>query len=532
MASAIKNGSDALGISTDAFQVIQIELAKAGQDMSRFTAAVQQQTVSLANARDLTSSAAGAYRALGLSVEKLEAMSPDQRVIEVARAVLNATDKTRAFQAAGEILGQRGLQPLLSGLKMLAADGFDKVAASAKAAGEVMSEDLVKKVNQAQENFDAARRRFFVGTVNFAQSAMNYIGSDIAATINTWQGLAPYREGEELFPGTKKAAAAPAPSKPSPALADQQLLTQLDVLKQKTDAYNSSLFTEQEKRELLLSVLGDQIKLYEKLGEVYFGKGWESQRSALLRKLDAGTITEPELKNLQTMNDLEDKLRTARRQRMETVDTPLIQVERELADITTFTQQTIAGGLSSAVEGLSNDLIAASRGTQSWGAAFRNLGTTAADVLQQILARMILIQTINAALGIFGYKLGGDAGIVKVGTPVVKGVVSGAGGGSFLTRGPTHFTLGDNPGGVELVNVLPLSGIGRTIVNGQALRMAGGGSALVAGAGIGRSVTVNQTLNVSTGLAASIRAEMLSLLPSFRMLAVDAVREGIARGDL
>ena len=527
MADSIKEGSAALGISTDAYQVLDIELGKAHVDMTRFNVATQQQTVSLATARDLTSSAAGAYRALGLSVADLEAMNPDQRVIEVARAVLNATDKTRAFQAAGEILGQRGLQPLLSGLKALATDGFDKVTASAKAAGKVMSEDLVEQVAQAQTNFDAARRRLFVGTVNIAQSTMSGLGRFAGSVINTLEGLPSYDLTEELNkPKPSKTPAGAAT--PSPALADQQLLVQLETLKQKTDAYNSSLFTEQEKRELLLSVLGEQIKLYQKLGEVYFGKDWETQRSALLRKLDAGTITDPELKNLQTMNDLEEKLRTAKRTRMETVDTPLAQMERQLADTTTFIQQTLAGGLSSGVAGLSNDIIAASRGTQSWGTAFRNLGTTAADVLQQIIIRMLLIQAINAALGIFGYSLGGASGIVKVGTPVVQGVVKSAGGGSFVTSGPTNFTVGDNPGGVELVSVLPLSGIGRTSVNGQALRMAGGGMALVGGKAAGDTFIIDARGADSQGLA-RLEAMIIGLHGSIERRATSAVLDAQRR---
>lgn len=55
-----------------------------------------------------------------------------------------------------------------------------------------------------------------------------------------------------------------------------------------------------------------------------------------------------------------------------------------------------------------------------------------------------------------------------------------AGGGTFVSRGPTTLTVGDNPGGVELVSVVPLSGKGSTSVGPGMARMAGGGS-LVAG---------------------------------------------------
>jgi hypothetical protein len=533
MAKGIKEGSDAVGVSTDHYQVMQIELMKAGVDMSRFTMAVQAQTVSMAAARDVTSSAADNYRALSLTVAELEKMTPEERVVAVARAAINATDKTRAFQAAGEILGQRGLQPLLNGLKTLAADGFDKVTASAKASGEVMSKDLVEKVNQAQENFEAARRRLVVGAVSTAQSVMSYFGGAAGRTVNAWQGLARVSEGE-VIGGPPKPAAATAPAAPSLARGDQQLLVQLEGLKQKTDAYNSSLFTESEKRSLLLPILSKQIDLYQKLGETYFGKDWETQRTALLRKLDSGSITEPELKNLQTMNDLEEKLRTARRERMETVDTPLAKMARELNDTTSFTQQTLAGGLSTGITGLTNDIIAASRGTQSWGSAFRNLATTAADVLQQIITRMLVIEMINSALGIFGYSLGGAGGIVSVGATKVVGIaggggggegVMGAGGGNFLTHGPTKFTVGDNPGGVELVSVLPLSGVGRSTINGQAIHMGGGGSALVGGA-LRSGDTFNFNYEFNGGVS---RQEVLGMIPQIVQASKGAVLDAQRR---
>mgnify|MGYP000081222769 CR=1 FL=1 len=51
-----------------------------------------------------------------------------------------------------------------------------------------------------------------------------------------------------------------------------------------------------------------------------------------------------------------------------------------------------------------------------------------------------------------------------------------------MTSGPTTLTVGDNPGGVEAVSVVPISGTGTTSVSGSSLHMAGGGTALVGGA--------------------------------------------------
>jgi hypothetical protein len=278
-------------------------------------------------------------------------------------------------------------------------------------------------------------------------------------------------------------------------------------------------------------LLRAQIDLYTRLAKAKFGDNFDADRTALSRKADDGALTEAELARLKEMEELEAKIRTAKLNRLENVDTPLAALGRELADTAGYAQRALSQGLGQTLDGLVNDIVAAQRGTQSWADSFRNLGSTAAGILQQIIVKLLVIQAINAVLGIFGYELGGPKGVSKLGTPSVKA----AGGGSFVTSGRTHFEVGDNPGGVELVNVIPLSGVGRSTINGQSVRMGGGGAALVAGAGAansGGSIVVNLVNNFSTGVVGTVRAEMINLMPQFRAVAVDAVQEAQMRNKL
>lgn len=59
------------------------------------------------------------------------------------------------------------------------------------------------------------------------------------------------------------------------------------------------------------------------------------------------------------------------------------------------------------------------------------------------------------------------------------GTNKAAGGGTFMTKGRTHLTVGDNPGGRELVTVTPLSGRGRSHASGNLIALAGGGQVVV-----------------------------------------------------
>ena len=76
---------------------------------------------------------------------------------------------------------------------------------------------------------------------------------------------------------------------------------------------------------------------------------------------------------------------------------------------------------------------------------------------------------------------------IAIGSTIANAITSvgeitkAAGGGNFLTKGPTLLMVGDNPGGVERVTVEPLSGRGKTVVGSGMIKMAGGGTLTTGG---------------------------------------------------
>jgi hypothetical protein len=186
MAGQVRDGSEALQITGEAYQVFSIELGKANVDMGRFSMAVATQTQSLAQLRAGASGAGAAYRYLGLNAAEVEALSPDQRVLAVARATLNATDQTKAFDAAGQILGSRGLPQLLSGLKDLATEGYDKVAKSAKDAGLIMDADTAKRLDRAEKALAREKLRMTIMAgeqIGGADALRESFGKDWSSTL-------------------------------------------------------------------------------------------------------------------------------------------------------------------------------------------------------------------------------------------------------------------------------------------------------------------------------------------------------------
>lgn len=520
MAEAIADQAAALGITREAYQVVKLELAAASVEMSRFSMAVTSQTESLAAARDISSQAARAYRDLGLSAAEVEKLPVAERVLAVVRATDSATDKTRAFAAASQILGSRGLPQLLGGLRNLAEEGYDKVAAAARAAGRVMSDETVDRLDRAKQQLDYFKQATLptaTGTfLGWMQSAMETVGAKTGNFLNALQGR-PSGDLGSLYVPTRTTP--PPPAGPSIAAGDDVFGARIANAQAKASAIqNATMLNETQRRQALIPVLKEQEQLYTKLLESKYGD--------LGRDLPTkGDVSEEELSRYKERNELEWQLVQVRQARVAAADRPLNALMREMADTSSFVENVLANGIHEGLSSLGSDLWEAAKGTQSWGDAFRNLGDIAGRMLTQIITQMLLVQAINATLGIFGYGLSGNtgAGIVKLGTPTV----AAAGGARFVTRGPTTLTVGDNPGGVEAVSVVPISGVGRTTVNGQSVHMAGGGTALVAGGNVGGGGdTFHFTYQFNGGVT---REEVLGLVPSLIQATKGAVLEAQRR---
>lgn len=129
--------------------------------------------------------------------------------------------------------------------------------------------------------------------------------------------------------------------------------------------------------------------------------------------------------------------------------------------------------------------------------------------------------------GIFGSLLGG-----------LGGIFGGGGGGTVSTPGISFgrsvgqlfgfasggsMVLGGNPGidqNLLSLNGAPIANVGRGEVLSISPDQKGGGAAVV----------VNQTINVSTGVQQTVRAEMIAMLPEFQNRTIAAVNEANLRG--
>ena len=133
--------------------------------------------------------------------------------------------------------------------------------------------------------------------------------------------------------------------------------------------------------------------------------------------------------------------------------------------------------------------------------------TAVKDMIAQLFRLMVVNNAINAMFG-------GQTGFTKLNAiPLFPSTPAQAGGGTLQRGVPT--LVGER--GPELIVPNGAS----TILNGQNTRGALGG-------GVG--TVVNQTINIETGVAQTVKAEMLTMLPQFKKDTMAAVLDAKRRG--
>ena len=138
-------------------------------------------------------------------------------------------------------------------------------------------------------------------------------------------------------------------------------------------------------------------------------------------------------------------------------------------------------------------------GTQSAKEAFRSMALAVIKELYKILVVQQLVGSFNAAsgsgTGLVGLIMRGISGFLATGG-------TATGGKAYMVgeRGPELFIPGRT---------------GQVVPNGQ---------------GVGSGITINQTINLSTGVSETVRAEVVGMMPQIVNNTKNAVIDGVRRG--
>ncbi|MBW7896505.1 MAG: hypothetical protein H3C27_15465 [Opitutaceae bacterium] len=545
----ITNQSRNLGLSIQGYQVLRKTIQDTGGSLEALRSALTTHDKALVNARTGVGQAASAYRRLGLSIDELANMGRERQLEAIAGAIARASDKQAAWSAASKLLGTDTVPQLRGAIDALATQGYDKLTTSMIRNGQIMNDVTVERLNKAKQAWSDF---FRVVTVQSAELGSALFGGQGGMAL--W--LAQFRDPALV-------AALNAPPTPPPANTEEaELIAALSRANHAVETARmerelregNPMQSDSGKRQAVIKDINAELRARKELFALTRKQGQLEtetaedynmrllQQNAELDRLAQRlwSLTYPRRAHSRIsdryhgINDPQqnpDYLANGR----EAVEAGMMNFMISMGSMGQQTAAILEQTLGASLNSISDSVWGLMKGTQNWGQAWRNLGDIAGRMLTEMIVRMTIVRSLTS---VFGWALGGatgaNAGAAVAGNATLSAAYEAAGGGTFLTNGPTHFTVGDNPGGVELVQVTPISGIGQTKINGRGLAMAGGGTALVNGSSMGTTapITVHQVIQVSTGVQDTVRAELMGMLPQLKAASVDAVQEAQARGRL
>lgn len=291
---------------------------------------------------------------------------------------------------------------------------------------------------------------------------------------------------------------------------DDRILRQQGIMQgeYKTDREKANLLKETTKQfELQNREAEDRIKLLEvelKYGQdsleletaILQQERWRKIEAARKAKLSEGMIHDLDMQWTREMN----LLLLARKQREE--KEKLLELEQERLDFEKKIEGFLESGFMSMIDG-----------TKSVTDAFRSM---ARDVIKELYRILVVQQIVNQA---------------KTAIQSLSGFVYNANGNAFNNGKIIPYA---NGGVVGSPTMFPMSG-GNTGLMGEAgpeaiLPLKRGPNGKLGVESSGGSVVVNQTINVSTGVAQTVRNEIKTLMPQIAEGAKSAVLDAKRRG--
>lgn len=508
-----------MGITTDQLQALNFAAEETGLGMSQAQSAFDAFTRKVGDAASGSKEAVRQFEALGISIHDAEGnLRPiADLAAEAAQKITGIGNETQKASAASDLFGRAGVRmvPLLAELS----GGWEKLTEKASAAGQVMSEETVNALADAQREIDKLKTKIIIAV------------GDIAAAINRLlQGPETLAELNEAIENLSTRPRLPNNAFTAPgnqmidanlAALKQQRQAVLDALREgressgipqqtETGSYDPEGDRSRTKATKEIKEQKDAVAelIYGLREEVELLQMSELQREqeTAVRRAQALAIEQGRLLTLEEIAAIKEQIALMAQIRQGQDDAKKLQDE-----LTDAVQKT-----DDAAEDMGNRLVGAFANAAAQGGSLL-------DILKAILSEIVSIMSQQGSDflgGLLGDGLKGLGGLLGLGGGGGGGMTMGMDalqfGGFFADGGPVSPGKGYMVGEKGPEFFAPsTSGY---IVPNAALR---GGA---------RGITIVQHLTVQTGVAQTVRAEIMGMMPRIKADTMAAVAEARQRG--
>jgi hypothetical protein len=147
------------GFATEEFQVFRGALIDAGGKAESMEKAITIMQKAIVQGSEGLTTYIRAFERLGLSVDDLRKMKPEEQFKTIGLAIAGAEDQQGALTAAIEIFGQRNAPRLIEVFKRLDKDGFGKMAKDIEEAYGIMDKETQVALDRAADTIERFKNK-------------------------------------------------------------------------------------------------------------------------------------------------------------------------------------------------------------------------------------------------------------------------------------------------------------------------------------------------------------------------------------
>jgi hypothetical protein len=520
---ALGKMSSKIGTTAGSLAKLQFAAEQTGVSAETMGMAMQRFTRRAAEAARGTGEAKGALKELNLSAAELIKMPLEDQVLALSKSFDNVETSADKVRLAMKLFDSEGVA--LVNTLGAGSDGLQAMFNDAEALGLVLSEDAVDGVEAANDSMNRLKT-LFVGFSRQAVAAFAPAIDEIAKSLTELGLTAADGDVQNIGEVIAKSIVS---GLISVIEVIEKMMNAFGQMAHKIQAIYKSFFPDEEMKKdqervtEIVGILGQLGRGNSISGKALFadipalkaelaalqeslsgGEFVPFDFSALIEKLlEVNNAIESVKDSVEEINEVAVKAIDGRDWFRKLIDSALDfkdiageafgRVAGQVFDFDSAMNSLVTGSIDAMVQGFSDMMT----GAKSFGDAMKDMAKTVIDALMKMYIKYLIVQPLFDMMfpgkrpGSEGYAPKALGGPVQANTPYLVG-----------ERGPELFM--PNSGG----NIIPNN------------KMGGGGS----------SVVVQQTINVTTGVQQTVRAEIVQLMPQIAQAAKGAVVDARLRG--
>ena len=530
-----------IGTTTEALGALRYAADLTGVATQTMDMALQRFTRRTAEAAKGTGEAKGAIKELGINAKELNRMPLDQRMIVLADAFQNVSSESDRLRLAFKLFDSEGAA-LVNTLSQ-GSDGLKAMLGEARLLGLTMSSTAAKGVEDAVDSLTKLRSLSKGVKDQFVAALAPAIQAVTEKITKFFQEIAADEGGVEKWAQSLARGFLQSIANIISAL-DMGLEAISGFVNKANSIFDSFEIKSQENKitrfKKEISELAGEISALEaggkpSLADVLFtGEDLESKKDKIEELMHQVILADQKLKEMQkplVENGLGEFFDDTIKQILELRETiggegkdssilkpfedGLTNVQQAFKDWKTTVKDTdeiVQSFTTNALDGMTDALTAGITGAANFADAMKAMSKSVVDSLIKMLIQKYIV---DAAFGFITSSFGQGAINKEFGYGAALGssdpfAASFAGGG--------YTGMGSRSGGIDGKGGFPaILHPNETVID----HSNGGG---------GGGVVVNQTINVTTGIQSTVRAEIASLMPQIAQAAKGAVADARVRG--